>query len=169
MILIAIGSNLPSALGGPRATCEAALDRLQALGVKVVAVSPWYETAPVPASDQPWFVNGVAVVETTLPPEDLMALLHQVEGEFGRSRTVANAARVLDLDLLAYGRVIRSGPLDLPHPRLHERSFVLYPLRDVAPDWEHPLSGLRPDAMVAGLPPEQGIRPLTLEIPAKPA
>ena len=174
MILIAIGSNLASARGGPCATCEAALDRLQALGVKAVAVSPWYETAPVPASDQPWFVNGAAVVETTPPPEDLLALLHQVESEFGRSRTVANAARILDLDLLAYGRVVRSGPLDLPHPRLHERAFVLYPLRDVAPDWLHPTLGQRPAALIAALPPGQLIRPLTpraltLEIPAKPA
>ena len=160
MILIAIGSNLASAAGGPRATCEAALRRLAALGIAAVAVSPWYETAPVPASDQPWFVNGVAAVATSLFPEDLLGILHQVEAEFGRARAAPNAARVLDLDLLAYGRVVRAGPLHLPHPRLHERAFVLYPLRDVAPDWEHPLSGLRPSAMVAALPPGQGIRPL---------
>lgn len=161
MILIAIGSNLPGAKGGPRATCAAALDRLQTLGVDILATSPWYETAPIPVSDQPWFVNGVVWVRTSLQPSELMTLLHQVEAEFGRARTVPNAARVLDLDLLAYDRHVLGGPLHLPHPRLHERAFVLYPLRDIAPAWEHPITGLVPSAMVAALPPGQGIRPLT--------
>lgn len=160
MILIAIGANLPSATGGPQATCVAALERLAALGVAILATSPWYETAPVPASDQPWFVNGVARVETSLSPEALLALLHQVEGEFGRTRTVPNAARILDLDLLDFNGLVREGPLYLPHPRLHARAFVLYPLRDVAPDWRHPLTGLNPSALVAALPPGQAIRPV---------
>ncbi len=159
MILIALGSNLPSAHGGPEATCAAALDRLAALGVEVLRRSPWYETAPIPASDQPWFVNGVAAVRTTLAPEDLLALLHRVEAEFGRARTVANAARILDLDLLAYGDLVRKGPLNLPHPRLQDRAFVLYPLRDLAPDWRHPVLGRTAGALIADLPPGQFLRP----------
>ena len=98
----------------------------------------------MPASDQPWFVNGVAEVATRLDPAALLVLLHAVEREFGRTRGVANAARVLDLDLLAYGATVadgRNGGPILPHPRLHERAFVLVPLVDLAPDWRHPVLG----------------------------
>jgi 2-amino-4-hydroxy-6-hydroxymethyldihydropteridine diphosphokinase len=152
MILIALGSNLPTSAGGPLDTCRAALRELTAQGVRVRAHSPWYESAPVPASDQPWFVNGVARVDTTLTAPELLALLHAIETRFGRARSVANAARTLDLDLLAYGEtILRAGPLRLPHPRLHERAFVLLPLRDVAPDWRHPDLGLTPAALLAAL------------------
>ena len=160
MILIALGSNLSSPAGGPEATCAAALDRLAALGVEVLARSPWYETAPIPASDQPWFVNGVAAVKTALPPEDLLSLLHLVETEFGRARTVPNAAREIDLDLLAYNDQTQTGLLNLPHPRLQDRAFVLFPLRDVAPGWRHPVLGHTAGALIAALPPGQVIRPL---------
>ncbi len=78
MILIALGANLPSQAGGPQQTLEAALKRLEASGVHIVARSRWYRTAPVPVSDQPWFVNGVAWIETTLEPAALLALLRQV-------------------------------------------------------------------------------------------
>ncbi len=162
MILIGVGGNLPSTLGGPLATCQAALARLDAGGVKVEAVSPWYETAPVPVSDQPWFVNAVARVATALSPADLLQLMHDVEADLGRIRTVRNAARVVDLDLLAYGDMVNTGPEAplLPHPRLHERAFVLLPLRDVAPNWRHPALGLGVAELIARLPPDQGIRAL---------
>ncbi len=158
MILIGVGANLPSAAGSPRQTCEAALAHLGRLGVVVAARSPWYETAPVPVSDQPWFVNGVARVETALSPAGLLAALHLTEAAFGRLRTLANAARTLDLDLLAYRDVVRTdvAPL-LPHPRLHERAFVLFPLRDLAPAWRHPVLGETAENLAARLP-EQGIR-----------
>ncbi len=159
MILIGIGSNLTSAAGGPLATCEAALARLEAEGVKVLARSPWYETAPVPVSDQPWFVNGVANVEATLDPAKLLDLLHRIEAEFGRVRGELNASRTLDLDLLAYGNLVwqESAPL-MPHPRMHERAFVLLPLKDLAPGWRHPVTGLTVDALITDLLPGQQIR-----------
>lgn len=159
MILIGVGANLPGPAGSPRETCAAALAYLGALGAPVVACSPWYETAPIPASDQPWFVNAVARVSTCLSPEGLLAALHRAEAAFGRSRSVLNAARTVDLDLLAYHDVVRTGgaPL-LPHPRLHERAFVLYPLRDLLPGWRHPLSGQRAVELAADLPPGQEIR-----------
>jgi len=162
MILVGLGSNLPSAAGGPLATCQAALARLAEAGVEIQALSPWYETAPVPASDQPWFVNGVARVSTDLAPEALLGLLHRIEAGFGRVRETLNAARPLDLDLLAYNDLRRTegAPL-LPHPRLHERAFVLLPLRDVAPQWRHPATDLTVDAMIAGMPPGQPIRALS--------
>ncbi|MCC6912350.1 MAG: 2-amino-4-hydroxy-6-hydroxymethyldihydropteridine diphosphokinase [Rhodospirillaceae bacterium] len=158
MILIGVGANLPSAAGSPRQTCEAALAHLGRLGVVIAARSPWYETAPVPVSDQPWFVNGVARVETRLSPAGLLAALHLTEAAFGRLRTVTNGARTLDLDLLAYRDETRtSGAPLLPHPRLHERAFVLFPLRDLAPAWRHPVLGETAENLAARLP-EQGIR-----------
>jgi 2-amino-4-hydroxy-6-hydroxymethyldihydropteridine diphosphokinase len=158
MILIGVGANLPSAAGSPKQTCEAALVHLGRLGVDIVERSPWYETAPIPASDQAWFVNGVARVAAALSPEGLLAALHATEAAFGRSRSIANAARTLDLDLLAYGDLVRTdhAPL-LPHPRLQERAFVLFPLRDLAPNWRHPVLGETAENLAARLP-EQGIR-----------
>ena len=132
MILLGLGANLPSVrFGPPRATLEAALAALEAEGVRIVRRSRWYDTAAVPAAEQPRFVNLVVAVETKLDPVALLMLLHRIEKEFGRVRGVRNEARVIDLDLLAYDEVLRPGPEPpiLPHPRLSERAFVLLPLR----------------------------------------
>lgn len=160
LILVAIGANLPSRFGPPVAACAAALAALEARGIHVLRRSRWWESAPVPVSDQPWYVNGVAVVETALPPAGLLAELHAVEEVMGRVRTVRNAARVIDLDLLAYGTEVLDGNLVVPHPRLSERAFVVLPLAEVAPDWRHPATGATVAEMAAGLPPGQDIRPL---------
>ena len=163
MILIGIGANLPHPeLGSPQDTCEAALASLQKAGLVVSRRSRWYESAPVPASDQPWFVNGIALLEVEMSPADLLTCLHAVEAQFGRVRQATNAARVLDLDLLAYGsRVSAPGESPvLPHPRLAERAFVLLPLAELAPDWRHPVSGLSAAELAARLPPGQTARPL---------
>ncbi|MBV8912497.1 MAG: 2-amino-4-hydroxy-6-hydroxymethyldihydropteridine diphosphokinase [Acetobacteraceae bacterium] len=144
MLLIALGANLPDAYGRPALnTCRWAVQELASTpGLALQAVSRWYRTAPVPASAQPDYVNGVALLTGELAPEALLARLHAIEAEAGRVRGAANAARVLDLDLLAADDVVRAGPgLILPHPRLAERAFVLCPLCDVAPDWRHPVLG----------------------------
>jgi len=164
MILIGLGANLAMPDGTPpRRTLERALDRLRAGGVTVEALSRWYESAPVPRSDQPFYVNAVARVSTALCPAALLALLHRVEGQFGRVRGVPDAARVVDLDLLAYDDRVApgtgGGPI-LPHPRMSGRAFVLLPLADVAPAWRHPVSGLAVAELIAALPPEQDVRPL---------
>lgn len=164
-ILIGIGANLSSErYGAPLDACAAALAALGATaGVRVVAASRWFESAPVPVSDQPWFVNGVAQVETELSPLALLDTLHAIEAQFGRVRTVPNAPRVLDLDLLAYGdSVVDDGPAgaQIPHPRLENRAFVLLPLGDVAPAWVHPCTGQGLAEMVAKLPADQVCRPL---------
>lgn len=161
MILLGLGANLPSAVGPPEATLEAALAALERAGVKVVARSRWYRTAPVPASDQPWFVNGVAKVETGLSPSALIALLQRIESEFGRIRGVRDAARSLDLDILDYDGLVEEGPgLILPHPRMHLRAFVLKPLAEVAPDWRHPKLDRPVSALIAALPPDQKAEPI---------
>ena len=162
MILLGLGANLPSATHGqPEATLAAALAALAAEGVTVDRLSPWYRSAPVPAGDQPWYVNGVAVVATLLAPAELLELLHRVERRFGRERRDRNEPRVLDLDLLDYdGLVEQGGATVLPHPRLHERAFVLLPLRDVAPHWRHPLLGRTVDELAAALPPGQRVERL---------
>jgi 2-amino-4-hydroxy-6-hydroxymethyldihydropteridine diphosphokinase len=163
MILIALGANLPSPChGAPRETLEAALAALQANGVRVLRRSRWFRSAPVPPSGQPSFINGVVEVATGLAPADLLSLLHRIEADFGRMRRQRNEARVLDLDLLAYGdRISAPGEVpELPHPRLAERAFVVLPLAEVAPDWRHPVSGLSPAEMAARLPPGQVAEPL---------
>lgn len=156
-ILIGLGANLPSRFGPPTATLTAALERLEAEGVRVLARSSFWRTRPVPVSDQPWYVNAVAAVDSPLPPPGLLALLHRVEADFGRVRGVVNAPRLLDLDLLAHGRqrFDQPGGLRLPHPRLHERAFVLLPLAEILPDWRHPVSEESLPLMIARIPSEQ--------------
>lgn len=166
MILLALGGNLPHPrFGGPRYTLEAALTALTRRGVRIVRRSGWYETAPVPDDGQPWYVNGVAVLETELGPAELLELLLAVEAEFGRVRTARNAPRMVDLDLLAYhdhstwSEAAPATTLELPHPRLHERAFVLLPLAEIAPEWRHPVLGRSVREMIEALPPGQRVQP----------
>lgn len=157
-IYIALGANLPHPVHGPaRQTLMAALAELNSRGIRSRALSRWYRSAPVPASDQPWYINAVAEVETDLGPDALLIELHAVEEAFGRVRTVANAPRLIDLDLLDYqGEVAAGGPgrATLPHPRMGGRAFVLKPLTDVAPHWRHPVSGASVAALLAAMSPD---------------
>jgi 2-amino-4-hydroxy-6-hydroxymethyldihydropteridine diphosphokinase len=161
MILIGLGANLPSVAGPPAATLEAALRALDGADIGILRRSRWYRTAPVPAAaDQPWYVNGVAALATRLGPVELLGRLQAVEARFGRRRAHRNAARTLDLDLLDHdGKLREEAPL-LPHPRLHQRLFVLRPLVEIAPDWRHPVSGASPAELIAGLPGGQLVEPL---------
>jgi 2-amino-4-hydroxy-6-hydroxymethyldihydropteridine diphosphokinase len=162
MILIGVGANLPGPDGSPPlVTCRWALGRLARLpGLRLAAASRWYRTRPVPASDQPDYVNGAARLEGRAEPAALLAALHAIEVQAGRLRGPPNAARTLDLDLVAIGALVRPAPDPvLPHPRMHERGFVLRPLADVAPGWVHPLLGRTVCEMLAALPPD-GAEPL---------
>jgi 2-amino-4-hydroxy-6-hydroxymethyldihydropteridine diphosphokinase len=160
VILIGIGSNLaapPAAT--PLETAQMALPALAAPHLNPFACSSWYESEPVPASDQPWFVNAVAIIASELEPEALLTRMFDVEARLGRVRGERNAARTLDLDLLDYdGLVFDSPRLILPHPRLHERRFVLEPLCELAPQWRHPVLGLSASELLARLPPGQPVR-----------
>lgn len=160
MILLGLGANLASTrYGTPQVTLEAALRALEEAGVAVERQSPWYRSAPVPQDDQPWYVNGVVAVRTALGPEALLALLHRIERAFGRVRRERNEPRVLDLDLLDYDGLVRAGDAgpELPHPRLHQRGFVLLPLRDIAPHWRHPVTGQGLEALIAALSADQRV------------
>ncbi len=161
MIYVAIGGNLAGTFESPRAAGEHAVARLAAHGMTVVAHAPWYETAPVPLSDQPWYVNSVVAVESTRSASDVMTALHHIERIMGRVRGAINGARVIDLDLLDYhGAIDGQGWPMLPHPRLADRAFVLYPLEIIAPAWRHPVSGKTIATLMAALPPHQAIRRL---------
>ncbi len=162
MILIALGGNLESPLWGPpRATLEAALQALQSEGIRLLLRSRFYLCAPVPPSDQPYFVNAVAALDTPLAAAPLLVRLLALETRLGRTRGARNAARILDLDLLDHdGAVIQTPFLELPHPRLEKRRFVLLPLAEIAPFWRHPLSGLSALELLALLPPGESVEPL---------
>ncbi|MFZ5782974.1 MAG: 2-amino-4-hydroxy-6-hydroxymethyldihydropteridine diphosphokinase [Pseudomonadota bacterium] len=158
-IFVALGGNLDHPVhGAPVRTLTAALRALAGRGARVRRLSPWYRTAPVPPSDQPWYVNAVAEIDTGWPADRLLAELHAVEADFGRVRSDANAARLIDLDLIDYrGRTAAGGPghAILPHPRLEGRAFVLKPLADLAPDWRHPRTGVGIRALLDALPADQ--------------
>jgi 2-amino-4-hydroxy-6-hydroxymethyldihydropteridine diphosphokinase len=169
-IIIALGANLPGSCGGPLATLRAALGVMPTFGIRVVNVAPFYRTPALADYVQPDYVNSVAEIEAAEPPEALLQKLHRLEALFGRVRRERWAPRVVDIDLLDYrglvtpGRNGRSGvagmPIALPHPGISGRGFVLIPLRDIAPDWRHPISGESVERLIAALPPGEhaGIR-----------
>lgn len=164
-IFIGLGANLPGPAGPPSATLEAALGRLGAAGARLRRRSRWYRSPAWPDPSQPEFVNAVAEIETGLAAGDLLALLHRIEDEFGRVRSAANAPRTIDLDLLDYRGVVEggagsaAGPV-LPHPRLHQRAFVLLPLAEIAPDWRHPVSRRGIAELIASLPAGAAAEPI---------
>ena len=160
MIFIGIGANLPSdKFGPPRAACGAALEMLGSHST-ISKRSSWYHTAPVPASEQPWYVNGVVELTTELAPQGLIETLLAIENRFGRKRTKKNAPRTIDLDLIAYDDVVlksnsKPGTPQIPHPRMAKRAFVLLPLNQLSPNWRHPDSGDHIHDLVAALPSDQ--------------
>lgn len=134
---IALGSNL----GDSRATLEAALKNLdQTPGITVKTYSSWYKTAPI-GPPQPAYLNGCAILEVQLSPLELLETVLEIERKFGRVRRERWGPRTLDIDILLFADLILSTPeLEIPHPRMNERAFVLVPLAEIAPDWIEPVS-----------------------------
>ncbi|MEQ8902222.1 MAG: 2-amino-4-hydroxy-6-hydroxymethyldihydropteridine diphosphokinase [Roseovarius sp.] len=173
LCLIAIGGNMPSSAGPPDRTVDAALRHLEGSGAQVAAVSRLYRTPAFPAGSGPDFVNAAAVLRMPGEPEAVLGVLHAVEAAFGRARVARWGQRTLDLDLIGIDDLVLPDPagfetwraldaqaqqerapdrLILPHPRAHERAFVLVPLADVAPDWVHPVFGQTVREMLEALP-----------------
>ncbi|MGA2722757.1 MAG: 2-amino-4-hydroxy-6-hydroxymethyldihydropteridine diphosphokinase [Bryobacteraceae bacterium] len=136
-IYLSLGSNL----GDREANLRAAIERLEAPDVRVVRTSPVYETEPVDYTGQRWFLNLAVEAETSLSPMELLARIGKIERALGRVRTVAKGPRTIDIDILLYGdAVVRNATLEIPHPRMAERRFVLAPLADLAPGLRHPVT-----------------------------
>ena len=139
-IIVALGSNLTGAYASLEALLDAALDQFEGAGLHVIARSAWWKSAAWPDPAGPEYRNGVVLVETALGPRETLGALRAIERGFQRTRGEPNAPRTLDLDLIAYGR-LEFDDLDLkiPHPRAHERRFVMGPLAEIAPGWRHPI------------------------------
>lgn len=179
--LISLGANVASPGHSLAGTLGDALERVaDGDRLTLVARSRWFRSPAFPPGSGPDFVNGAAAIETDLEPGEILARLHGVEAAFGRVRPARWAPRVCDLDLLACGdrilpdvqtlkrwmeidlgeaQTVAPPRLILPHPRMHERAFVLMPLADVAPDWRHPLTGATVIEMLEALP-EEARRPV---------
>ena len=148
-VWIALGSNLRGSYDSVQALLEAALERFPEFRLKVSASSRWWRSTAWPDTAHPEYLNSVVLVETCLDPCEIMKSLLTIEDAFGRHRGRPNQPRTLDLDLIAHGRLVKDAPgLILPHPRAHERRFVMGPLAEIAPDWIHPVLG-RPAAELA--------------------
>ena len=158
-IYIGLGANIPGPAGPPRETLTAALAQLSAADVTIVARSRWYRSPAWPDPADPEYINAVAVLETPLGPAELLRRLHGIEASLGRVRGTPNAPRPIDLDLLDYRGMVEGGGPILPHPRLHQRAFVLLPLAEIAPGWRHPVSRRGIAELIATLPPESRAEP----------
>ncbi|OGQ00834.1 MAG: 2-amino-4-hydroxy-6-hydroxymethyldihydropteridine diphosphokinase [Deltaproteobacteria bacterium RBG_19FT_COMBO_52_11] len=162
---IGVGSNLGDALDNCHRAIQAITsDRRN----RMVGCSPFYKTEPVGKKDQDWFVNGVIALGTELNPRELMDFLLATEKKMGRERGKRWGPRIIDLDILFYGDQVLDEPgLQIPHPRLHERRFVLVPLKDIAPYLEHPLLGKTVSQLLGDLGEGEKVIPL-LEAGQKP-
>lgn len=159
-VYLALGANV----GDRKQHLESALAQLGEAGVRILRVSPVYETEPVGFTAQHWFYNLVVEAGTDLFPMQLLARIAKIEQALGRIRTVKNGPRTLDIDILLYGRaVVRSAKLEVPHPRMAERRFVLAPLGDLAPELRHPVTHQTIRSMLENAP-AQTVRKLDLKL-----
>jgi len=143
MIFLGLGSNLPSKNGDRFTNINIAISFLEAYGIKVIKKSSFYETPSYPNKKNPKFINAVILVETILPPIDLMSVLIFIEEKLGRKRSKKNDPRTCDIDIIDYNSKIlnlKYNNLDLtvPHKKLSTRNFILFPLQEISPMWKHP-------------------------------
>jgi len=156
---IGIGSNL----GDKVLQCQRAVQEILKIDRhRLLAQSSLYKSLPLGYTDQDWFVNGVIEIETDLEPLPLLQELKSIEERFGRRQTFRWGPRVIDLDILFYGeRKVREALLEIPHPRLHERQFVLIPLAEIASEFVHPVLGKTIRELLENFPHDQGVEKIS--------
>jgi 2-amino-4-hydroxy-6-hydroxymethyldihydropteridine diphosphokinase len=160
-VYLGLGSNV----GDREANLRSAIERLGTPGLHVLRVSPVYETEPVDYAEQRWFLNLVVEAGTSLLPMQLLARIAGIERSMGRVRAIPKGPRTIDIDILLYGQaVIRSEALEIPHPRMGERRFVLAPLADLAPGLRHPIAHRTVSEMLGAAPPQTVRRVEGLEL-----
>jgi 2-amino-4-hydroxy-6-hydroxymethyldihydropteridine diphosphokinase len=156
LIYLSLGSNL----GDRAANLERAMESLAEIGVRVLRRSSLYETEPVDLLEQPWFLNCVVEGETTLPPRELLEGLQSIERKLGSKKLVTRGPRIIDLDILFYGSVAIHEPgMEIPHPRLAVRRFVLVPLVELAPEFRHPVLCKAAAELLAATQDQSAVRP----------
>ena len=140
-IIISIGGNIKSEDGThPIKVAIKAIDYFKDYSIKVTEQSSWYETEPIPKSNQPNFFNCIVFANTILNELDVLKSLHKIEHKLGRNRTLVNEARVIDLDLIDYSnKILKNKEIIIPHPRAHQRRFVMEPLAELDKNWVHPI------------------------------
>ncbi len=160
MIYIGIGSNL---LGLKKETpiqnCKKAILLIKKK-IKIVSVSSWYESEPIPISNHPWYINAVIEINTKKKPIELLNFLLRIEKRFGRTRKKKNESRIIDLDILDYKNIPINykNKLVIPHPRMHKRAFVLLPLKEINSKWKHPISKITISKLINNLEKKQKIK-----------
>ena len=156
MIYLALGSNMKGDFADSAQLLRAAIDNLPLAGAHVAKTAPFYRSAAVgPEVDgapQGDYINTVVAVRAVTPALGLLRRLHALEAAFGRERRVKWGPRTLDIDIVSYHGEVHAAGAQIPHPRLGARAFVLYPLRDIAPGWRHPISGAGVSELITGLP-----------------
>ena len=155
-VYLSLGSNI----GDREGNLRKAVERLAAQEIRVLHTSRIYETEPVDYKEQAWFLNQVVEAETALFPMQLLTRIGRVERELGRRRTVRNGPRTIDIDILFYGAAtVETARLEIPHPRIAQRRFVLAPLAELAPDLRHPVTHRSVRQMLESAPPAV-VRPI---------
>ncbi|CAO6125773.1 MAG: 2-amino-4-hydroxy-6-hydroxymethyldihydropteridine diphosphokinase [Pelagibacterales bacterium] len=159
MILLSLGSNLPSKFGDSKNTILKCYEFFNNNDIKILKKSSFYETFAIPNKSDPKFVNSVISVETKFSAEELIKYILKVEEKFDRKREQINAPRTCDIDILDFNSEIinifnKNISLEIPHPRLEQRSFVLYPIREIDKNWKSPLSGKKIDQLIENLDAE---------------
>jgi 2-amino-4-hydroxy-6-hydroxymethyldihydropteridine diphosphokinase len=154
-VYLSLGSNVGDRV---KNLCDA-IAALRSAGVQVVRISSLYETEPVDYLEQPWFLNCVGEAETELPALDLLHTLRAIEAQMGSKKLIAKGPRLIDIDILLYGNeVIDTPELQVPHPRMHLRRFVLQPLAEIAPNVQHPVSHQSISDLLANTPDKSAVR-----------
>ena len=140
MIYLNIGSNLPSSNGGRKDNIEKAIKLLKELKFNLLEMSSFYETPSYPNKNDPRFINLCIKLESNLSAIDFLKKIKEIETKLGRTRLKKNEPRTCDIDIIDFnGEIIKNNELETPHPRLHLRNFVIYPLKEIEPNWFHPI------------------------------